>query len=333
ATAAAVARRLGIIDEGGEQILAGAELARLDDEELARAARDVRAYARVDPAQKIRIVRALQSGGECVAMTGDGVNDAPALRQAQIGVAMGRGGTDVAREAADMVLLDDRFSTIVTAVAEGRRIYDDIRKFIRYALTGNSGEIWTIFLAPMLGMPIPLLPIHILWVNLITDGLPGLALAEEPVEQDVMAHPPRSPRESLFARGLGVQVVWVGLLIGAMTLGTQAWGLTSAPEQWQTMVFCVLVLAQLVLCMAIRSETRSLFSLGLRTNPGLLAAVGISVLLQVALIYVPWLRDVFHTAPLTAGQLVFVFTLPLLVLAAVEAEKVLIRRGLLYRVG
>ena len=284
----------------------------------------------MDPEQKIRIVRALQADGQSVAMTGDGVNDAPALRQAEIGVAMGTGGTDVAREAADMVLLDDRFATIVTAVREGRRIYDDIRKFIRYALTGNTGEIWVVFLAPFLGMPVPLLPIHILWVNLITDGLPGLALAEEPAERDVMARPPRPPDESIFARGLGIHVLWVGALIAALTLGTQAWALSEDTRQWQSMVFTVLVFCQLVHSMAIRSESRSLFRMGLLTNPALLGAIVLSVALQLALLYVPWLQGVFHTTALTPAQLAVVFVVPLVVLVAVEVEKLLVRRGVLH---
>ncbi len=330
ATAAAVARRLSIL-EGPEagKVITGPELAQLDDESMADAVRSVRVYARVDPEQKISIVRALQADGQCVAMTGDGVNDAPALRQAEIGVAMGEVGTDVAREAAGMVLLDDRFSTIVAAVREGRRIYDDIRKFIRYTLTSNSGEIWTVFLAPFLGMPVPLLPIHILWVNLLTDGLPGLALAEEPAERDVMSHPPRPPRESVFARGLGAHVIWVGLLIGALALGTQAWALDAGVAEWQSMVFSVLVFSQLVHALAIRSETRSLFSIGLGTNKALLGAIALSLALQLALIYVPWLQGIFHTAALSAGQLAIVLVLPLTVLLAVEAEKLLVRRGIL----
>ena len=285
----------------------------------------------MDPEQKIRIVRALQADGQSVAMTGDGVNDAPALRQAEIGVAMGEGGTDVAREAADMVLLDDRFATIVTAVREGRRIYDDIRKFIRYALTGNTGEIWVVFLAPFLGMPVPLLPIHILWVNLITDGLPGLALAEEPAERDVMARPPRPPDESIFARGLGIHVLWVGALIAALTLGTQAWALSEDARQWQSMVFTVLVFCQLVHSRwpSVRRPDRC-SGMGLLTNPALLGAVALSVALQLALLYVPWLQDIFRTTALTPAQLAVVFVVPLVVLFAVEIEKLLVRRGVLH---
>ncbi|HYN56106.1 MAG TPA: cation-translocating P-type ATPase [Motilibacterales bacterium] len=328
-TAAAIARRLGILEAGDDEVLSGPALALLDDAGLSDAVRRVRVYARVDPEQKIRIVRALQADGQSVAMTGDGVNDAPALRQAEIGVAMGLGGTDVAREAADMVLLDDRFATIVTAVREGRRIYDDIRKFIRYALAGNTGEIWVVFLAPFLGMPVPLLPIHILWVNLITDGLPGLALAEEPAERGVMARPPRPPGEGIFARGLGVHVLWVGGLIAALTLGTQAWALSEDTRAWQSMVFTVLVFCQLVHSMAIRSETRSLFAIGLFTNPALLGALGLSVALQLALLYVPWLQGIFRTTALTPAQLAVVCVVPLVILAAVELEKLLTRRGVL----
>ncbi len=202
ATALAIAQDLGIATAEAGRVLTGAQLARLDDAALAASVPGVAVYARMDPAQKIRIVTAPQANGLFVAMPGDGVNDAPALRSADIGVAMGRGGTAVARETTSLVLLDDHFATIVAAVREGRRIFDNIRKFIRYALTGNSGEIWVLFLAPLLGLPIPLLPIHILWVNLVTDGLPGLALAAEPAERGVMQRPPRPSRESVSAHGL-----------------------------------------------------------------------------------------------------------------------------------
>lgn len=200
ATALAIARELGVA-EAHSPVLTGVQLAALDDLALRRFIGDVHVYARVDPAQKIRIVQALQAQGQFVAMTGDGVNDAPALKQADIGVAMGLGGTDVAREAASLVLLDDNFASIVAAVREGRRIFDNVRKFVRYAITGNSAEIWTLLLAPLMGMPIPFLPLHILWINLVTDGLPGLALAAEPAERVVMRRPPRPSGENLFAGG------------------------------------------------------------------------------------------------------------------------------------
>lgn len=322
ATALAIARRLGIVPaDDAAAVLTGAELAALDDAALRERVRRVRVYARVDPAQKIRIVQALQSHGQFVAMTGDGVNDAPALKRADIGVAMGRGGTDVAREAASLVLLDDNFATIVAAVREGRRIFDNIRKFVRYAMTGNSGEIWTIFLAPLFGLPIPLLPIHILWVNLVTDGLPGLALAAEPGERGLMQRPPRAPQESLFSHGLWQHVLFVGLLIGALCLGVQAWGLAHAPAAAQTMVFTTLTLAQMAHVLAIRSETDSLWRLGLRSNLPLLGAVALTFALQMATLYVPWLQPVFSTVPLGAAELGLCLAAALVVLAVVEAEK------------
>jgi Ca2+-transporting ATPase len=320
ATARAIAARLGI-GEPGTRVITGDELAATSDAALDAIVEQVRVYARVDPSQKIRIVEALQSRGQFVAMTGDGVNDAPSLRRADIGVAMGRGGTDVAREASSLVLLDDNFATIVAAVREGRRIYDNIRKFIRYAMTGNSAEIWTIVLAPLAGLPIPLLPIHILWVNLVTDGLPGLALAAEPAERGVMRRPPRPPQESLFAQGMWQHIVWVGLTMGAVCLATQAWAIGTGTAGWQTMVFTVLTLSQLGHVLAIRSEIDSLFVQGLRSNAPLLATVVLSVALQLAVIYVPALNEVFHTAPLTAGELVFCFAASSVAFCAAELEK------------
>jgi len=330
ATARAIARRLGIIEDHGE-VMTGAQLARLDAPTLASRVREVRAYARVDPEQKIRIVTALQAAGESVAMTGDGVNDAPALRRADIGVAMGKGGTDVAREAAHMVLLDDNFATLVHAVREGRRIFDNIRKFIRYVMTGNSGEIWTLFLAPFLGLPIPLAPIHILWVNLLTDGLPGLALASERAEHDIMRRPPRAPGESIFAGGMWQHMVWVGLTMGAVCLALQAWAWGSGTAHWQTMVFTVLTLSQLGHCLAVRSERDSVFSIGPWSNRPLTASLVLTFVLQMATIYVPALNPVFKTAPLSARELAICLVLSSVVFFAVEAEKLLVRRGLLYR--
>jgi Ca2+-transporting ATPase len=330
-TARAIAARLGILEEGDSRVVTGQELARTSDEDLAALAREVRVYARVDPEQKIRIVQALQGRGEFVAMTGDGVNDAPALKRADIGVAMGRIGTDVTREASDMVLLDDNFASIVAAVREGRRIYDNIRKFIRFVLAGNTGEILTLLVAPFLGLPIPLLPIHILWINLVTDGLPGLALAAEPEEKGIMRRPPHPPGESIFARGLGVHILWVGTLIGALSIGTQAWAIAGGSPHWQTMVFCTLTFAQLFHVMAIRAGSASLFQAGIGSNLPLLGAVLLGAALQLAVIYVPALNGIMRTQPLTAGELAFCVLLPSTVFAAIEVEKWLTRRGVFRR--
>ena len=281
--------------------------------------------------QKIRIVQALQAQGEFVAMTGDGVNDAPAIRRAEIGIAMGRIGTDVAREASSMVLLDDHFATIVAAVREGRRIYDNIRKFIRFVMGGNVGEIGTIFLAPLFALPLPLAPIQILWVNLVTDGLPGLALAGERAEPGLMQRPPRAPTESVFARGMWQHVVWVGLLIAALCVGVQAWAVASGSPRFQTMTFTLLTFSQLYHVLAIRAERESVFAIGFASNPLLLGAVLATYALQLAVIYVPALNPVFKTEPLAASELALCTALPALVFVGVEVEKWLVRRGWLYR--
>ena len=332
ATAKAIASRLGISgDDDG--VLTGAELQRLSAEKRSKAAAGTRVYARVSPEQKLDIVSALQARGHFVAMTGDGVNDAPALKRADIGIAMGLKGTDVAREAADAVLLDDNFATIVSAVREGRRIYDNIRKFIKYTMTSNAGEIWTIFLAPFLGLPLPLLPIQILWINLITDGLPGLALGIEPGERDIMDRAPRPPNEHVFSHGVWQHMIWVGLLIGGLCIGAQAWAYHNGSENWQTVVFTVLVFSQLAHALAIRSERFSLFTIGPFSNPALLGAILLSIALQFAIIYLPPFQLVFKTTGLTNDELLLVVTLPWVVFVAVEVEKWLVRRGLIYRQG
>ena len=332
ATARAIAIRLGIVDDGCK-VLTGAELARMSLAEFEKQVKDVRVYARMAPEQKIKIVKALQDRGEFIAMTGDGVNDAPALRAANIGIAMGKSGTDVAREASHMVLLDDNFATIVIAVREGRRIYDNIRKFIEYSLTGNSAEIWMLFLAPFLGLPIPLLPIHILWINLVTDGLPGLALAVEPEERGIMQRPPRAPQESIFAQGMWQHILWIGLLMAGVSLFAQGWTYFTGSAHWQSIVFTVLTLSRMGLVLAIRSERESLFSQGLFSNMPLLGAVLLTFGLQLAVLYVPVLQPIFKTEALSLYEFLFCLALSSVVFFVVEIEKWLRRRGWIYRNG
>ena len=325
-TARAIARRLGIMDDSGE-VITGTHLERLPMEEFEKRVEDIRVYARVAPEQKLKIVKALQDKGQFVAMTGDGVNDAPALKRADIGVAMGVTGTDVAKEAGHMILLDDNFATIVRAVRKGRQLYDNIRKFIKYTMTSNSAEIWVIFLAPFLGLPIPLLPIHILWINLVTDGLPGLALAAEPEEKGVMKRPPRHPQESVFAHGMAFHIIWVGLLMGGASLFIQAWAITTGHAHWQTMVFTVLCLSQMGHVLAIRSDKESLFSQGIFSNKPLVGAVLLTFILQMATIYVSFLQPIFKTEALTFGELVIALALSSVVFSAVEIEKYFKRRA------
>jgi Ca2+-transporting ATPase len=234
---------------------------------------------------------------------------------------MGINGTDVSKEAAHMILLDDNFATIIKAVKEGRRIYDNIRKFVKYIMTCNSAEIWTIFLAPLVALPMPLLPIHILWINLVTDGLPGLALANENAEANIMKRPPRPSGENLFAGGLGFHILWVGLLMAGVTLGVQAYGVQSGNSHWQTMVFTVLSLSQLGHALAIRSDSTFLYRQGLFSNKALLGAVLFTFVLQLSVIYFPFLNEVFKTAPLTMEELAICIGMSAVVFHAVELEK------------
>jgi Ca2+-transporting ATPase len=323
-TADAVARRVGIL-AGDRRTLTGADLDALDDTTFERSVTDIAVYARTSPEQKLRIVEAWKRRGAIVAMTGDGVNDAPALKRADIGVAMGITGTEVSKEAADMVLADDDFSTIVAAVEEGRRIYDNIRRFVRYTLTSNSGEIWAMALAPFAGLPIPLLPVHILWINLVTDGLPGLALGVEPAERDTMRRPPRPTDESIFGRGLWQHALWVGLLMGGVALVTQAVAL-GLGWHWQTMVFSAIAFLQLGNALAVRSEHESFFRLGWRTNLPLTATVALTLFIQLAIIYVGPLQAVFETQALSPVELGVLLVASTAVFVAAELEKWLIRR-------
>jgi Ca2+-transporting ATPase len=255
------------------------------------------------------------------------VNDAPALKKADIGVAMGISGTDVTKEAADMVLQDDNFATIVAAVAEGRVIFDNIRKFIRYLMTTNSGELWVMLLAPFLGLPLPLLPSQILWMNLVTDGLPALALSAEPAEQHTMRRPPHPPNEHIFARGLGRHILWVGLLMAMVVLGVGYTYWQAGLPQWQTMVFLTITLAQMAHVLAIRSDRDSLFHIGLWSNKPMLGAVTLTFILQLAVTFVPFMQGFFETVALSPLDLAIGIAASSVIFWGVELEKWFVRRS------
>lgn len=321
-TALSIAQKVGIISEiKPDECITGTELESLSDETLLPRIEKVKVYARVSPEQKFRLVTLLQTSGEFVAMTGDGVNDAPALEKSHVGVAMGINGTEVTRQAADLVLLDDNFSTIVRAIKHGRTIYNNLRKFIRYALTCNSGELWTLMLAPLLGLPIPLLPIHILWINLVTDGLPGIALSSEPADEDIMQKNPRKPHESIFAEGLGLHVVWVGLLMGIISVATAYWCIQNEIPHWQTMVFTVLCFAQMFHVITIRAERTPFYKIPFFRNPILPGSVALTLILQMVILYTPIFNDWFHTDPLTVNELFTCFGIASIIGIAVELEK------------
>jgi len=332
-TARAIATDLGIAKED-DRVLIGQELQRMSDQDLEQQVDLVSIYARVAPEHKLRIVQALQRRGRFVAMTGDGVNDAPALKQADIGIAMGITGTDVSKEASDMVLLDDNFATIVSATKEGRVVFTNIRRFIKYILGSNIGEVITIAAAPIIGLGgVPLSPLQILWMNLVTDGLPALALAVEPAEPDVMKRPPFSPRESIFARGLGSYMIRIGIVFAIISIALMWWAYnhTNAPgyqrdrDTWKTMVFTTLCLAQMGHAIAIRSNTRLTIEMNPFSNPYVLGAVVVTTILQLMLVYVPPLRDFFGTHWLSPTELGICFGFSTLMFVWIEMEKLFLR--------
>ncbi|NLT95594.1 MAG: calcium-transporting P-type ATPase, PMR1-type [Clostridia bacterium] len=303
-TAEAIGKELKIHDENGI-ILTGAQLDQMSDRELKRIVNDVTVYARVSPKHKLRIVKALKAQGHVVAMTGDGVNDAPAIKEADIGIAMGITGTDVTKESSSMILGDDNFATIVAAVEEGRAIYDNIRKFIRYLLSCNIGEVLTMFFASLMGLPLPLLPIQILWVNLVTDGLPAMALGVDKAEPDIMYRKPRHPKESIFAHGLARRIAVRGTLIGVGTLLVFIIGFylnNMNLEIARTMAFTTLVFFQLFHVFDCRSERYSIFEIGLFSNPYLVGAVSCSVIMHLMVLYLPFFQPIFKTFPLTISN-------------------------------
>ncbi len=321
-TALHIAKDLGITDN--DLTITGRRLTEMDEDDLDTAVSQTNVFARVSPEHKINIVNALQNKHQIAAMTGDGVNDAPALRKADIGVAMGITGTDVSKEASDMILLDDNFATIVAAVEEGRTIYDNIVKFVKYTLSSNTGELLVMLIGPLLGMPLPLLPLQILWINLVTDGLPGLALATEQKEPGIMKRPPIDPKAGIFANGIASQIIWIGLLMGFVSLGVgyEYWRIDpSNSGVWRTMVFTTLVLAQMGNALAIRSNRESVFSIGFFANKTMIGAIVLTFVLQLALLYVPFLQKLFDTQPLNARDLVIVLIASAVVFVAVEIDK------------
>ncbi|MCL4272823.1 MAG: cation-translocating P-type ATPase [Anaerolineales bacterium] len=320
-TALEIARQLGITENG--RALAGVEIEKLSFDELKNVVSEVSVFARVAPEHKLKIVQALQEQGHIVAMTGDGVNDAPALRKADIGVAMGITGTDVSKEASDMVLLNDNFATIVAAVQEGRTIYDNIRKFVRFSVAGNIGKVLVMLLSPFLGSPLPLLPLQLLWLNLMTDGLLGLGMGVENPEPDTMKRKPYSPTEGVFSRGAGAHTIWVGVLIGALALSLGAWYFFTDRPEWQTMIFTSLAFMQVFQALASRSEKESLFQIGFWSNPALAVLALLVVALQMIVIYVPAFAAFFEVTPLRLIDLGISAAAGLVVFAVIEISEVL----------
>jgi Ca2+-transporting ATPase len=322
-TARHIAQQIGIAEN--DKFLTGQELDRISPGELEDEIKDVSIFARVSPEHKLRLIDVYQNQQNIVSMTGDGVNDAPALKKADIGVAMGITGTDVAKGAAEMVLLDDNFATIVSAVEEGRIIYDNIRRFIKYLLTCNASEIAVMLIGPFLGMPLPLLPLQILWMNLVTDGLPALALGIEPPEKDVMNRPPYSATESIFGRGMPQFIVLFGIILSILALGGGYFLWREGDPGWRTALFTTLVFCQLSMALSVRSEKESLLRTGLLTNKPLLGAIFLTVVLQLILVYWPPAQTIFNTTALSGRDLAISVGLGLLTILFVEIWKIFLR--------
>ncbi len=325
-TALHIAKELGIAGPDS-RAMSGVELNKIDDAELDKIVESISVFARVSPEHKLRIVNALGRRGHITAMTGDGVNDAPALKAADIGVAMGITGTDVSKEAAKMVLRDDNFSTIVAAVEEGRVIYDNLRKFIKFSIGGNIGKIIVMLGGVLAGMTTPLWPLQLLWLNLLTDGLLGIGLGVEPAERNIMRRKPFSPTASIFSGGVGGQIVRIGLLIAALSLGVGVWYFRAGRPEWQTMMFSTLALCQVFQALGTRTGNDPLLRAGLFSNKLLLLLALIVATLQMAALYAPGLNTFLRTVPLSASDLLISIGLGALVLVYAEVEKIFLRRN------
>jgi len=318
-TAQAIARELGILKDGS--VLTGQELDRLTPDELKRRLDVVSVFARVSPENKLQIVQALQERGEIVAMTGDGVNDAPALKRADIGVAMGITGTDVSKEASSMILLDDNFATIVAAVEEGRTIYENLKKFLKFSLAGNLGKVLVALITPLVILENALLPVQLLWLNLLTDGLLGLGLGMEPAERGTMRRKPYSPNENILAGKVLVQIITSGLIIGLPALAVAILYFMRGSGAWQTMLFTTLAFAQIGQAFAVRTGTESLFSAGLLSNKPLLGFALATLLLQLAVLFFPPLREFLMASPLSLPDILIAAGVGLAVFLVLEVEK------------
>ena len=326
-TARFIATDLGISTNG--RVKTGEMLDSLSDDNLDAVVDEVSVFARVTPEHKLRIVEAFQKKGYTVAMTGDGVNDSPALKKANIGIAMGITGTDVSKEASQMVLLDDNFATIVAAVREGRSIYDNIRRFVKFSVAGNLGKVIVMLFAPLFGIPVALLPLQLLWLNLLTDGLLGLGLGMEPAEADTMERQPRRRDEGFFSGGLRMHIVRVGLIVGVVGLGIGVAyhdPANPADMRWQTMLFTTLAFLQIGQALASRSTHASVFTTGLRSNPALLGLALLTVVLQLGVLYLPFMQRFFQVTPLTLGELLISALVGSLALVGIEIEKRVLRR-------
>jgi len=322
-TALAIAKEIGIYREG-DQTVTGSDLENMSDNDLYRNVKSYSVYARVAPVHKVRIVKAWQSYGDIVAMTGDGVNDAPALKQADVGVAMGVTGTEVAKEVADIILTDDNFATIVNAVEEGRRIYDNILKAIQYLLSSNVGEVLLILIASLLNLGNPLTPILILWINLVTDSLPALALSMDPAEKDIMRRKPRDPQKGIFGRGMVWRIIYQGTTIGLISLAAYLIGFNDGGQPLgQTMAFAVLGFAQLIHVRNLHSNKISCFKISPLLNRPLIGAIVVSAAFMALILLIPPVMNIFGTVPMDGTHWTYVLLLSLVPIVMVELMKLL----------